>query len=155
MAGKVSTNTKADHKKKREEYLEELRKVRVVELHHCTRGALTGFPHTNVFVALPLPCNVGCTLPHTLLRTLLIWLQVKARREEYEREREERDAKRIEDQRQREAELHGDWQEKEEEFHRIQSKRRCVFTRCLGVCYSARGWQAEDLKVWWCLVLSG
>ena len=51
--------------------------------------------------------------------------KVKARREEYEREREEREAKRVEDQRKREAEVYGDWMEKEEEFHRIQSKRRC------------------------------
>ena len=51
-------------------------------------------------------------------------LKVRARRDQYEREREEKDAKRMEDQRQREAELFGDWQEKEEEFHRIQAKRR-------------------------------
>ena len=40
--------------------------------------------------------------------------RVKARREQYEKEREEKEAKRMEDQRAREAELFGDWKEKEE-----------------------------------------
>ncbi len=133
VAGKVSTNTKADHKKKREEYLEELRKVHVcVNVYVCT--SVGGFVSFSFSSRRPPPY----TLPHTPLRTPLIGLQVKARREEYEREREERDAKRIEDQRQREAELHGDWQEKEEEFHRIQSKRRCVFCVGVGVCCCCR-----------------
>ncbi len=117
-------------------------------------GRAVGLECRVLGLCTPLLSPASSAPPYTP-PTLWICLQVKARREEYEREREERDAKRIEDQRQREAELHGDWQEKEEEFHRIQSKRRCAFTRCLGVCYSARGWQAEDLKVWWCLGLSG
>ena len=60
--------------------------------------------------------------------------KVKARREEYEREREEREQKRMDDQRAREAELFGDWQEKEEEFHRIQSKRRCATETPFSTC---------------------
>ncbi len=37
-------------------------------------------------------------------------LKVRARRDAYEKEKEEKEAKRIEDQRTRESELFGDWQ---------------------------------------------
>jgi hypothetical protein len=94
------------------------------------------------------------------MRRFLAPTQVKARREEYEREREEREAKRIEDQRQREAELHGDWQEKEEQFHRIQQKRRwvgdapfCAVTSGRAVFVVVRGRMAMLLLLLRVLVL--
>ncbi len=107
LPDKLMTLSKSDHRKKREEYLEELRKV-----SGATCVSVRVFLRQRVVTPPLVPCPaLVCPAP----------LQVKERREQYEREREERDAKRIEDQRQREAELHGDWQEKEEEFHRIQS----------------------------------